>query len=57
MGDAILVATAKRLMAVAGDGERVAWIGGDEFLFAHCDDQQSGLRQGVQLSRRWVTRS
>ncbi|CAN7549234.1 MULTISPECIES: diguanylate cyclase domain-containing protein [Brucella] len=44
MGDAILEATARRLTAITGDGDLVARMGGDEFLIAHCGDQQSGIR-------------
>jgi len=44
MGDAILEATARRLTAIIGDGDLVARMGGDEFLIAHCGDQQSGIR-------------
>lgn len=44
MGDAILAATAERLLTVAGSNDLVARIGGDEFLIAHGGAQQSGVR-------------
>lgn len=49
MGDAILVAIAKRLLAVAGEADLVARMGGDEFLIAHCGDQQSGVRLAGEI--------